>query len=511
MEWALKSGFWNKFSGSPTSLPIDDEQDDAEVGLDASSKDSSVDTTPQHGGHATPAVAIPGRNGSGMKQHHHALRGKKDILDDEERNGREQENDDGPEWACSVCTFINNGKRYPEQCSMCGCANPALEAKFFFSTEPTPLDLVTLPHSASPLASSGFLAAHHTHQQHSPLYQASPPKDFLCPITQDIMVDPVCAEDGYTYEREAIMQWVRSKGTSPITREMLVSTSPHTTSTTSTPPSTSSPHTTATHEIGVLFPNRVLKRQIEDYLRAQQWTAKKLTANRTLADVERRAVAELTETLREGQRARTEMRAVLREVVQRIRVLETERQDLVQRLHGLRAASEREVAAVRSVVDSQAAVLESVAAEQRNDSALSAVDPGVTKLLLGIDALRDRLTAMLPEDQDDQDLVDAQVPGPVRSVGAGASESEGADGASGGSARLCYHSEPAVVVVCVNARTNADSNNQPSSQQSPDDDNGGGLSTESESDTESDDDDDDDNDNEKPQQLSSSWRDLLPI
>jgi TPR repeat protein len=33
------------------------------------------------------------------------------------------------------------------------------------------------------------------------------PKEFFCPITQEIMEDPVIAQDGYTYERSAIQQW----------------------------------------------------------------------------------------------------------------------------------------------------------------------------------------------------------------------------------------------------------------------------------------------------------------
>lgn len=41
----------------------------------------------------------------------------------------------------------------------------------------------------------------------------------VCPITQEIMQDPVVASDGHTYERAAITDWQKSKSTSPITRE----------------------------------------------------------------------------------------------------------------------------------------------------------------------------------------------------------------------------------------------------------------------------------------------------
>jgi len=43
-----------------------------------------------------------------------------------------------------------------------------------------------------------------------------------CPITQDIMQNPVlCALDGYTYEKEAILKWLIAKRNSPMTREKL--------------------------------------------------------------------------------------------------------------------------------------------------------------------------------------------------------------------------------------------------------------------------------------------------
>ncbi|KAA6399036.1 MAG: hypothetical protein EZS28_005436 [Streblomastix strix] len=42
---------------------------------------------------------------------------------------------------------------------------------------------------------------------------------FICPITQEIMTDPVIAEDGNSYERQAIVDWLKIKKISPITRE----------------------------------------------------------------------------------------------------------------------------------------------------------------------------------------------------------------------------------------------------------------------------------------------------
>ena len=39
---------------------------------------------------------------------------------------------------------------------------------------------------------------------------------FLCPITGELMVDPVQAPDGHTYDRTAIVKWCTMKGTSPM-------------------------------------------------------------------------------------------------------------------------------------------------------------------------------------------------------------------------------------------------------------------------------------------------------
>ena len=45
------------------------------------------------------------------------------------------------------------------------------------------------------------------------------PESFTCPITHDVMQDPVIDRGGNSYERAAIESWVREHGSSPITRE----------------------------------------------------------------------------------------------------------------------------------------------------------------------------------------------------------------------------------------------------------------------------------------------------
>ena len=52
---------------------------------------------------------------------------------------------------------------------------------------------------------------------------AEVPDDYICPITSEIMTDPVSTSDGFTYERAAITEWLRTKKTSPKTGATLES------------------------------------------------------------------------------------------------------------------------------------------------------------------------------------------------------------------------------------------------------------------------------------------------
>ena len=60
------------------------------------------------------------------------------------------------------------------------------------------------------------------------------PQMLLCPITKELLVDPVVAADGHTYERSAIEKWLTKRESSPMTNEP-VRTRP------ALPPPTSSP------------------------------------------------------------------------------------------------------------------------------------------------------------------------------------------------------------------------------------------------------------------------------
>jgi hypothetical protein len=52
----------------------------------------------------------------------------------------------------------------------------------------------------------------------------STPNDFACPITRSMMAHPVCALDGFSYERAAIEKWLEEHSTSPMTGQAMATT-----------------------------------------------------------------------------------------------------------------------------------------------------------------------------------------------------------------------------------------------------------------------------------------------
>ncbi|KAG7222332.1 hypothetical protein INR49_026758 [Caranx melampygus] len=59
----------------------------------------------------------------------------------------------------------------------------------------------------------------------SELASSGVPDEFLCPITRELMREPVIAADGYSYEREAIESWINTKNrSSPMTNLPLLTT-----------------------------------------------------------------------------------------------------------------------------------------------------------------------------------------------------------------------------------------------------------------------------------------------
>lgn len=57
------------------------------------------------------------------------------------------------------------------------------------------------------------LDSQHSSETNTP----EPHSSIVCPITYEVFEDPVVASDGHTYEKAAILEWVKNKGTSPLT------------------------------------------------------------------------------------------------------------------------------------------------------------------------------------------------------------------------------------------------------------------------------------------------------
>lgn len=47
------------------------------------------------------------------------------------------------------------------------------------------------------------------------------PEEFICPITHDVMKNPVLDNEGISYEYEALVEWLRTKEVSPVTKRPL--------------------------------------------------------------------------------------------------------------------------------------------------------------------------------------------------------------------------------------------------------------------------------------------------
>ena len=63
------------------------------------------------------------------------------------------------------------------------------------------------------------LADHRAELERLRIRRDEVPESFACPITTELMKDPVFAADGHTYERCAIAQWFERAQTSPTTNE----------------------------------------------------------------------------------------------------------------------------------------------------------------------------------------------------------------------------------------------------------------------------------------------------
>jgi tetratricopeptide (TPR) repeat protein len=116
------------------------------------------------------------------------------------------------------------------------------------------------------------------------------PQDCICPLTREVMRDPVMVADGFTYEREMITQWFESSESSrsPMTNLPL-------------------PHTN-------LLPNRALKNTIQSLLAQLSTTdQQQITSRQELLNLQELVAARETQ-LSEEQRAKESLQHQLTDI-----------------------------------------------------------------------------------------------------------------------------------------------------------------------------------------------------
>ena len=96
------------------------------------------------------------------------------------------------------------------------------------------------------------------------------PDSFICPITSELMADPVSTSDGFTYEREAILEWLRGGNTT-------------------------SPLTGATLARSELVPNHALRSAIQQFVESFPQLKEQLYQERTPEEMGNRIAAKSNE------------------------------------------------------------------------------------------------------------------------------------------------------------------------------------------------------------------------
>lgn len=82
--------------------------------------------------------------------------------------------------------------------------------------------IITLQSLIDYFDNSTFKYTQNSHEIIDELYNSTTiPSEFYCPITQNIMVEPVKTCDGHVYDKEAIQKWFDYKNTSPLTNLIL--------------------------------------------------------------------------------------------------------------------------------------------------------------------------------------------------------------------------------------------------------------------------------------------------
>ena len=95
-------------------------------------------------------------------------------------------------------------------CSFCPCC--VVRCEFIDQRAPVPDPAVSFFKEEE---SDGKIQKEEKEEEEKP--QPLPPNEFFCPITHELMDDPVVLTDGFSYNRTAIIQWLTIRMVSPMT------------------------------------------------------------------------------------------------------------------------------------------------------------------------------------------------------------------------------------------------------------------------------------------------------
>lgn len=101
------------------------------------------------------------------------------------------------------------------------------------------------------------------------------PNQFVCPITLDLMNDPVTCQDGNTYEREAILEFLKKKQISPLTNQKM--------------------------DVKFIIPNRALKELIDEFKILREKKVKNNNFETKTNDIDEESLKLINELIQEDE------------------------------------------------------------------------------------------------------------------------------------------------------------------------------------------------------------------
>ena len=115
-----------------------------------------------------------------------------------------------------VCDFCSS----QSDLSYCRCFHSFCDECAMVSCEPDTTHCVFCPKCSVECAIQTYVASVgkvETEPKSEQALENTPPSEYICPITHELMINPVVLSDGFSYEMHAIAKWIRIKAISPIT------------------------------------------------------------------------------------------------------------------------------------------------------------------------------------------------------------------------------------------------------------------------------------------------------